>query len=198
MQTHELRCCAPAAELNSAFTQVCHCLAGKAAREVQDDDGMSSEHYGDRRGATAWTRAAFAAVVLLLSLAGSAAAGPLEDAAAASDRGDHATARRLLRPLADQGDARAQYILGVIYANGKNYGEALKWHRLAAAQGHPGAQFNLGLMYFEGQGVPKNYAEAVKWYRLAADQGDAAAQNNLGVAHHNGKGVPQDDAEAVV
>ena len=143
-QTHELRCCAPAAELNSAFTQVCHCLAGKAAREVQDDDGMSSEYYGDRRGATAWTRAAFAAIVLLLSLAGPAAAGPLEDAAAASDRGDHATALRLLRPLADQGDASAQYILGVMYAKvggAKNYAEALKWYRLAADQGDPGAQY---------------------------------------------------------
>src|SRR4249919_3461692 len=79
-----LRRCAPAAELNSAFTQVCHCLGGKAAREVQDDDGMSGEHSGDRGGATAWTRAAFAAIVLLLSLAAPVAAGPLEDAVAVS------------------------------------------------------------------------------------------------------------------
>jgi hypothetical protein len=50
---------------------------------------------GEQPTSTAWVRAAFAAIVLLLSLAAPVAAGPLEDAAAAYSRGDYATALRL-------------------------------------------------------------------------------------------------------
>ena len=46
-------------------------------------------------------------------------ASPLEDSLAAYDRGDYATAVRLLRPLADQGNAQAQNGLGAMYYNGK-------------------------------------------------------------------------------
>ena len=47
-----------------------------------------------------------------LSMAGGAVAGPFEDAQAAHGRSDYATALRLWRPLADQGNAEAQYALG--------------------------------------------------------------------------------------
>ena len=81
---------------------------------------------GEQPTSTAWTRAAFAAIVLLLSLAAPVAAGPLEDATAAYDRGDYATALRLLRPLADQGDASAQFNLGVMYDNGRGRAAELR------------------------------------------------------------------------
>jgi TPR repeat protein len=94
---------------------------------------------------------AFAAVILLLSFAAPVAAGPLEDATAADDRGDYATALRLLRELAEQGNARAQFKLGGMYDDGRgvaqNDAEALKWYRLAADQGYGNAQYNLALMY---------------------------------------------------
>ena len=68
-----------------------------------------------------------------------AAAGPLEDAAAADDKGDYATALHLLRPLADQGNAQAQFKLGSMYDDGhgvaQSDAEALKWYRMAADQG---------------------------------------------------------------
>ena len=107
-----------------------------------------------------------------------------------------------LRLAAEQGDAIAQYALGVKYENGRGVPEdeteAVRWYRLAADQGLRAAQFNLGLMYLNGRGVPQDDAEAVRWYRLAAEQGDAAAQNNLGVMYATtGRGIPQDDAEAV-
>ena len=137
-----------------------------------------------------------AAVILALMLTGGAAAGPLEDAVAAYKRGDYATALRLWRPLAEQGNAQAQYNIGIMYESGKgvpqDYAEAVKWFRLAAEQGDADAQYNLGVMYGKGQGVPQDYAEAVKWFRLAADQGDADAQYNLGVMYGKGQGVPQD------
>jgi len=135
------------------------------------------------------------------SLAVTAFGGQLEDGQAAYERSDYATAYRLWKPMAQQGDAIAQNNLGVMYYYGQGvrhyYTEALKWLRRAAEQGLPAAQFNLGLMYANGQGVPQDYAEAVKWYQKAAQQGYAEAQSNIGFMYDQGRGVPQDYAEAV-
>ena len=95
----------------------------------------------------------------------------------------------------------AQNNLGEMYANGrgvpKDYGEAIKWYRLAAAQGNAVAQSNLGLIYSYGRGVRRDDEEAVKWFRLAAAQGDPLGEVNLGTMYKYGQGVPQDDKEAV-
>jgi TPR repeat protein len=100
------------------------------------------------------------------------AAGPLDDATRALDKGDYATALPLLRELADQGDARAQFKLGKLYDDGhgvtQSDAEALKWYRLSAEQGYAIAQYNLALMYGEGQGVTQDYVEAAKWFGKAA------------------------------
>ena len=94
------------------------------------------------------------------------------------------------------GNALAQYNLGVMYDNGQgvtqDYKEAVKWYRLSADQGNADAQYNLGLMYYNKQGVTQDYKEAVKWYRLSAQQGDMDAQNNLGLMYYNKQGVSQD------
>ena len=106
-----------------------------------------------------------------------------------------------LQAQAAQGDAKAQYFLGVLYFKGlevpQDYGEALKWYRLSAAQGNADAQSTLGAMYNHGTGVPQDSREALKWFRLSAAQGNADAQYNLGVSYANGYGVPQDSAEAL-
>ena len=92
-------------------------------------------------------------------------AAPAEDALSAYRRGDYATAMRLLRPLAEQGNAGAQNYLGVMYEGGrgvpKDYKQAVVWYRKAADQGDASAQANLGLMYRNGLGVQRNDAEAV-------------------------------------
>jgi hypothetical protein len=138
--------------------------------------------------------------LMLVAIGGAAFAGPLEDAVAAYRRGDYATALGLWHPLAEQGDADAQFHLGVMYESGqgvlRNDVEAIKWYRKAAEQGDAVAQFNLGIMYSKGEGVPQNDGEAAHWYRLAADQGLAGAQFNLGMMHADGKGVPQDYVQA--
>ena len=111
----------------------------------------------------------------------------------AAKQGDYATAIKEWTPLAEQGDAKAQYNLGVVYFNGygvlQNYESALKWYTLAAEQGIASAQFYLGLMYEEGYGVLQNYESALKWYTLAAEQGEALAQYNLGLMYLFGVGV---------
>ena len=138
--------------------------------------------------------------VLLVVLAAPAWAD-WDEGVAAYDRGDYATALREWRPLAMQGNAAAQYNLGLMYSKGRgvpqDHAEAVRWYRKAAVQGYAAAQFNLALMYDNGRGVTQDYVEAAKWYRKAADQGDAVAQNNLGVMYERGQGVRQDHAEAV-
>jgi hypothetical protein len=123
-----------------------------------------------------------------------------EDAVAAYQRGDYATAMLLLRPLADEGDADAQRNLGYMYDNGRGVPQddsaAVIWYRKAAVQGNTTAQVNLGFMYEKGRGVAQDDAAAVNWYRKSADQGNARAQCNLGYMYANGRGVPQDDAAA--
>ncbi len=97
--------------------------------------------------------------VLMLSFACGVNAGVFEDGFAAIERGDYAAAYRLWKPLAEQGDADAQYNLGFMYGNGKgvpqDYREAVKWYRKAAEQGLAKAQSNLGFMYGNGKGVPQ-------------------------------------------
>jgi TPR repeat protein len=130
--------------------------------------------------------------LMLLPIA-AAVAGPLEDADAAFESRDYPTTLQMLHPLADQGDATAQYILGRMYLDGngvsQNYAEAVKWFRLSADRGDADAQNSIGTMYEHGLGLPQNYAEAVKWYRKAADQRDATAQYNLGALYGLGRGA---------
>ena len=124
----------------------------------------------------------------------------LDEAVAAYERGDYATAIRGFRKAAEQGNIFSQVNLGHAYAEGRgaprDYQEAVKWYRKAAEQGYVPAQVHLGTMYFEGRIVPQNYQESVKWFRKAADQGDALGQFNLGHMYSLGYGVSQDYGKA--
>ena len=84
-----------------------------------------------------------AVAAMVLSFANPVVAGPLEDANAAIKRRDYATAVRLIRPLAEQGNANAQYDLGTFYDNGLGVPldkvRAYMWFSLSAAQGREGA-----------------------------------------------------------
>ena len=105
------------------------------------------------------------------------------------------------RKAAEQGDVKAQAILGSRYILGQglpnNYAEGVKWLRKAADQGDAVSQLNLGSCYSAGMGVPIDQKEAIKWYLKAAIQGDAEAQISLWQRYFKGDGVPKDDAEAV-
>ena len=79
------------------------------------------------------------------------------------------------RAEAVRGDSRAQYELGVMYAEGRgvkqNYAQAKVWWEKAAAKGHTGGQYNLGVMYAEGKGVTQDLARAQAWWEKAANTG---------------------------
>jgi TPR repeat protein len=135
-------------------------------------------------------------IVAVLISVSSAKAQVLEDAAAAYDKKDYVTALRLYRPLAEQGDAKAQTYLGIMYDAGhgvpQDDAEAVKWWRKAAEQGNALAEMALGRAYRFGLGVQRDDAEAVKWWRKAAEQDDAGALFTLGLNYEVGDGVLQD------
>ncbi len=89
-----------------------------------------------------------------------------------ADRRERPVSARRLWIRAEQGDARAQALLGFMYANGqgvpRNHAMAARWCELAAEQGNATAQHLLGLMYDKGQGVPQDDVLAHMWLNLAA------------------------------
>ncbi len=89
---------------------------------------------------------------------------------------NYTKAREWLEKAAAQGDAEAQYNLGIMYDNGQgvrqNYAKAREWYEKAAAQGNVEAQYNLGCLYNNGQGVRQNKATAKEWFGKACDNGD--------------------------
>ncbi len=113
------------------------------------------------------------ALVLACALSAPAWAG-FDEGLAAYNRGDYKTALREFRPLAEQGDAAAQFYLGFMYETGQGVAqddaEAVKLYRRAAEQGDADAQNNLGLMYEYGEGVAQDYVQAHMWYSLAASR----------------------------
>ena len=134
--------------------------------------------------------AASAAASLLLG-AGAAFA----DVKAGVDRwmaGDYDAAVAQWRPLADKGDADAQFNLGQAYKLGRGVPADLKtaqsWYQKAAQQGHDQAQVNVGLLLYNSG----RRQEALPWLRKAVELGDPRAQYILGTELFNGDLAPKD------
>jgi V8-like Glu-specific endopeptidase len=141
-------------------------------------------------------RPALAFLILFLGLIGTAAAAELDEAVAAAHRGDYPAALRRLSPLAEKGDARAEFDIGFMHAYGwgvpRNPADAIAWYRKAADQGLAVAQHFLGLAFSNGDGVRPDDAEAARWFARAAAQGFAQAQYMLGLVTLDGRGASQD------
>lgn len=116
--------------------------------------------------------------------------------------GQHEQMLALVQPLAVEGDAMAQFLLGGFYSRGEGVlqdeEKAVAWWRKAAEQGLASAQNELGVALTDGRGVDEpDLVQAVAWYRRAAAQGLVVAQANLGLMYWNGQGVRQDDRAAI-
>ena len=102
---------------------------------------------------------------------GATSADPLADGQAAYQRGDYASAARLLPPIAAAGNPSAQATLGMMYNQGagvvQDFQQAMKWWKLAAAQGNALSQINLGLRY----SVTQDFVRAGMWLNVAGAQG---------------------------
>lgn len=105
-----------------------------------------------------------------------AGANALDDAVTAMRSGDFAEAYCIMRPLAEKGDADAQYNIGWMYMNGYglrvNDSLALEWWQKAAAQGHSDASFSIGMLYSLGDGeISSDQDKAIDNYLVAAIDG---------------------------
>ena len=131
------------------------------------------------------------------SLASGGGLGSDDLAVSAYDRKDY----QAVIKMAEQGQARAQNILGRMYFTGegvpKDETQSVIWFRKSAESGHPLGQFNYGQDLELGHGVPKDLTEALKWYRKAAEQGQGQAQFKLGWFYREGIGVSKDYALAI-
>lgn len=112
---------------------------------------------------------------------------------------DYTAALKFYRSQAEQGDAAAQYYLGLCYSEGisRNYAEAVEWFNKSAAQGYTDAQYKLGACCSDGVGLMQDYTAAVQWFRIAADKGHTDALYRLGCCYYYGNGVEKDYDEAV-
>lgn len=76
-----------------------------------------------------------------------------------------------LHTQAAQGDAEAQFRLGMLYEFGRgvprDFVQTAKWYEKAAAQGDPDGQLAMGAAYENGVGVPQDYVRAYMWFNLA-------------------------------
>ena len=125
-----------------------------------------------------------------------------EAGATAYNKRDFHTAMKNWQPLAEKGDVKAQFNVGLLYAQGlgvgQDYKEAVKWWQMAAAKDNADAALQIGRVYAEGRdGVAKNPAEAAKALRKAGDLGNAQAQAMLGDLYHRGEGVAKSDKDAL-
>ena len=105
-------------------------------------------------------------------------------------------AMRLLSPLAEAGEAEAQFRVAVMCQNGLgvvvNAGRAVGLMRAAAENGHALAQHGMGVMLLFGECAEKNESEAANWFRRAADQGLVGSLSTLAMMYEQGLGVTQD------
>ena len=101
---------------------------------------------------------------------------------AAYKAGDYDTAMDEWIPLAEDGNAYAQFNLGILYDYQLGaYKDAVKWYGLSARKGLNAAQFNLGVMYDYGYGVSKDFVLAYLWFDLAAANGHKDGEKNRDV-----------------
>jgi len=127
-------------------------------------------------------------------------AGDLQDGVEAYKEEDFETVVSKWQPLAERGDPRAQFNLGMMYFDGygeaNNYFAAAKWFWRASKQGHAKSQLKLGTMYYKGIGVTESKSKAAKLYRMSAAGGNGKAQTLAGLVYGEGLGVDQDFKEA--
>ena len=109
-------------------------------------------------------------------------------------------ALELYEIAAQQGDAQAQYSLGLCYHYGegtlKDPFSAFKWFSQAAEGGHAQAQYSIGVYYQQGIGTAQDSENAFKWFEKAAIQNQPKAQHELGESYYHGRGVEKDPALA--
>lgn len=117
-------------------------------------------------------------IVVLFTLCAGAQAG-LQEGLRAYSKGNFPAALKELKPLAEKGDAKAQYMLAIMYENGqrvaRDYKQAALWFSKSSEQGNDQAMLHLAAMYSSGRGITPDFVLAHKWYDLAGAAGNEYA-----------------------
>ncbi|GMQ89939.1 MAG: hypothetical protein BMS9Abin10_0276 [Gammaproteobacteria bacterium] len=148
--------------------------------------------------------AAVLSVVVIPAEAGKAAASPAPavEAERVYNEQDYARAMELALPLAEAGNADAQYLVARMYERGEGVpvdkAKVLTWYRKSAEGGNAKAQYKLGAGYAMGfTGLQQSNEKAKKWIRMSAEQGYNKAQKVLAYAYQKGLyGFPKDEEKA--
>lgn len=144
------------------------------------------------------------AMVVLLSFPGlvsNANAGQFEDASTAYLAKDYVKALSLIKPLAEKGEAGAQFALAAMYDQGKGVrqdtAKAIEWYRKSSDQGNLAAHIQLGLLY-KDPGEYQDLQKSAIYIEKAAGQGDADSMYLTGFNYETGSGVPPNGQKAFV
>jgi TPR repeat protein len=129
----------------------------------------------------------------------------IDEGLEAASTGDYARAVAEIKPLADKGDAQAQYYMGYFHHYGYLTGkpdetEAANWFLKAAEQGEPRAQNYLGMIYEKGEGPKKDLIASHMWRSISAANPKAAYRDSLytlkALQDMEGKMKPEEIARA--
>lgn len=129
-------------------------------------------------------------------------AGTFDDALDAYNKQNYIEALNLFYVVAQEGDAKAQYNVALMYENGqgvtKDLRQAKKWYEKAAKNGNAKAAYNLARLYHSLDGKQPHAIDMAKyWYEKAIEGGITEAYNNLATLYLEGKGVPKDNQKAL-
>jgi len=129
---------------------------------------------------------------LSIFICAQAAAGPLAAGQESLRRGEYSEAMTQLVPLANSGDAQAQYEVGRMYEGGqgvaKDFVKAAVWYRKSAATGNHQAQLLLSLMFARGQGVPQDDKQGLAWLSKALEGAPPEKQRAMRMMYYQTRG----------
>ncbi|HID99535.1 MAG TPA: DUF459 domain-containing protein [Thiotrichaceae bacterium] len=128
------------------------------------------------------------------------AEGVFETAERYEQKGNALQAVNEYRKAAEQGLAKAQFKLAMLYHDGQSVSQnmtlSVNWLDKAAKQGMVEAQLQLADMYYQGTDINQNLNKALGLYIQAAMMGATVAQFKLGQMYSTGQGVNQDWARS--
>ncbi|TWT83606.1 putative beta-lactamase HcpC precursor [Planctomycetes bacterium CA13] len=131
--------------------------------------------------------------------------GPLAVAVQALNKGDSRQAAELLEPLANDGIPEAQFLLGLLYQQGRGVEpsekQAIVWYKKSSLQGFAPAMLNLGLIELEKakeNKTPNSAKRALQMFEHASKAGDARGDYYQGLAYNQGQVVNKDPVKAFV
>ena len=108
--------------------------------------------------------------------------GKVDEAYGAYQRGFYLTAMDNALPRAQNGEAAAQTLVGLLFEQGlgvkRDRKQAAFWYKQAAEGGDPAGMFKYALLLMEGRQVERDRKKADEFMRKAADAGNPSAQFN--------------------